>query len=88
MLKILLTPSIWFRNYPINLGWSHRLDTLMDNNIKIVLLDSYTAEFEDGTSIWIANYPYAYGSNAKNAGYLPTRKTTLKLAEYIGLHAN
>jgi hypothetical protein len=60
----------------------------MDNKAKVKLINNYIAEFEDGTRIWIANYPYAYGSNAKNDGYLPTRKTALRLAEYIGLYAD
>ena len=88
MLKVLLTPSIWLRNSPTNLGWSYRLNTLMDNKTKVKLLSSCTAEFEDGTSVWVANYPYAYGSNAKNDGYLPTRKTALRLAEYISLYVD
>jgi len=85
-LDVLLRPKLWLRNYPVNEGWDDKLNQLMDNGVGVKRLNHYEVVFDDGTVIWVSNFPYAYGSNGLNDGYLPSRKTALRLAKYLALN--
>ena len=83
---VLLRPKLWLRNYPINEGWDDKLNQLMDDGVGVRRLNDYAVVFDDGTVVWVGNFPYAYGANRLNYGYLPSRKTVLRLAKYIALN--
>jgi len=82
-IDILMRPTFWLRIYPTNEGWDKKINQLIDSRVGVKRFSRYQVIFDDGTVVWVSNFPYAYGSNGLNDGYLPSRKTVLRLSEYI-----
>lgn len=81
LLKILYTPNIWIRMGTCSRQWDAVLNSAL-NTGALERVDKYTCMI-GGIEVWIANYPYSYGS--KNDGYfhLPFRSTVFRLKEAI-----
>ncbi len=88
ILQIVLTPLCWSRNDPTDMVWDKELNNLMDNQTptlgQVNPFDDEIYEIEfNSVEVWVANYPYAYGSKALDTGGhetgLPTRTTAFRL---------
>lgn len=86
-LYFLIRPNWWIRVYPYSKEWDNRLNQVIDNNTKIKNITEYWCQFEDGTNVWISNYPFAYALLPK-VKVLPKRITALKFKEYIVKNLN
>lgn len=82
---VLLHPSFWIMNYPYNEGWDKALNEAMDNKAMVFKQGACRIEL-DGLEIWVANYPYAYGTNTVS-GIRPSRRTVNRLASYIAYNS-
>lgn len=94
-LQFIFRPAFWIRNYDTDKKWDKELNHMIDNwNCKRDLysdnsVSEYTLTFTDPIgffkpyTVWIKDYPYAYGyqitSAWRNCDKLPSRLTTLKL---------
>lgn len=58
-INFIVNPNWWVMNNSYNETWDKKLNHLLDNH-KLEIDNYHTAEL-DGITIWIANYPYAYG---------------------------
>jgi hypothetical protein len=62
--------------------WDKKLNEFIDNN-QIQLNDTYTLKVPKGLEIWIAGYPYSYGTIYKSLSgevkIRPSRLTIVKL---------
>jgi len=76
-LRVLFTPSIWFRINGVSKGLDRWMVEALDNPV-FSEVSRYTCKL-NGKRIWIANYPYAFGSLDSAAGLLPRRGTALAL---------
>lgn len=77
-----LIPSYIYQSYPTNWEWDEALNALMDK-YPIQMESEYRAIFGK-TEVWIANYPYAFGSlYGPNKTYLPSVKTRMRLRNLI-----
>lgn len=78
---VLFHPSFWLVQDAYNEGWDKALNEAIDNKA-IVTKQGDCRVVLEGLEIWVANYPYAYGTNTV-AGIRPSRRTINKLANYI-----
>ena len=89
-LRVLFNPSYWILNSPPpNEEWDGELNKMLDNP-EFGRIDSHTCNL-NGKTIWIENFPYAYGSPWANHRYhgkdiLPKRRTILKLYDALESH--
>lgn len=88
--KILFTPSCWLRNYPTSRPLSNKINKLLDEGHLPKVVDSgpffgraYTAQLGDDMTLWIENFPYAYGSVYPYGKTMPDRATVFRLAEAV-----
>lgn len=81
IIRILLTPSCWLRNYSTNKFLSVRINNAIDREADVILHDNYRV-IMDGMLIWIENYPYAFGQVSGQRG-MPDRTTVFRLVDYI-----
>lgn len=77
-IKVLFTPSCWFRNYEYNKEWDEYLLELMKTE-KFSKFFVGTAKFGHN-KLWVANYPYACFHHP-NFDVMPSRVTVFKLRE-------
>jgi len=86
----IINPSFWFMNYGYSKEWDVTLNFLLDNSELLFYDFSYgTIDFkwkEKTISVWVNNYPYAYGTQYKKGidrNYRPSRHTILKLSRFV-----
>jgi len=84
-IRILLTPLYWLLNYPYDKKWDKELNELLKKH-KIEIYDGFTIKLGD-KSIWVRNYPYAYGILYDNGlkTNRPSRLTIFKLNKMVNL---
>ena len=89
-LQILLMPSIWYQNSAFaDMEHDRWLNALLDTcPAPGPLRWPFEADYRvvlGGKSIWVANYPFAYGNTHENfaTSGRPTRKTILRLHKYL-----
>jgi hypothetical protein len=83
LIRVLLTPSCWFRNYPTCPYVDDLVNSLLDHN-QIQAVDRHSAVI-GGRTIWISNFPYASGTideGSKCTG-MPSRRTVFRLHDCI-----
>lgn len=75
-------PGYIYQSYPTNWEWDEILNALMDK-CPMQMESAYRVSFGK-TEVWIANYPYAFGSlHGTNKTYLPSVKTRMRLHQLI-----
>jgi hypothetical protein len=74
----ILQPSCWVRNHPACKYWDAELNAQLDNPT-FTDFGKHTVKL-NGSLIWVANYPYAYGTARHSAeDALPFRSTVRRL---------
>ena len=74
-----LHPGCIIRNRSTGKEWNQQLLRILDTPISISRRSEHVVII-NGESIWVANYPYAYGSSEKRGVKgLPSRSTVVKL---------
>jgi hypothetical protein len=85
-LQFIFRPNFWLRNYPTDERWDKEVRSLLDSGFVPIANDCFSAQLGK-YRIWIANYPYAFGSPTTAVGHgvdvLPSRKTQLRLYRLI-----
>lgn len=81
LIKHLFEPSMWLRNYPYSRAHDDAIRKIIRDDL-VVRVDHYHAYLQNGVSIWIGNYPYAYG-RINNSRTTSSRSTTKALNAYI-----
>jgi hypothetical protein len=71
-------PGAITRNERTCKHWDKKLLRILNNPISISRENEYWVKI-NGDNIWVANYPYAYGSPDNNREGLPSRSTVVKL---------
>jgi len=62
-INFIINPIWWFMNYKYGANWDKKVNDLLDTNeFKVNDPQGRTALIGD-CSIWLGNYPYAYGLN-------------------------
>lgn len=80
IIKIIFIPSCWIRIGHTCKDWDFWLrNALKDPQFEY--LSKYTVKL-NGKEIWIANYPYGYGSEPCSDA-LPKRSTVFLLKKYV-----
>lgn len=81
----LLLPIHWLRNSGTNKHWDTFVLKQLENPSFEPLSNSNCLVSLNGAPIWVANYPYAYGSPIGSTGgaNLPSRITVMKLKEAV-----
>lgn len=89
IIMVIFTPIYWFGEHYNNRGWDDLLNTLMDEDTKVILCSSKLICTMGDREVWIGNYPYTFGYLYLGVGTslspqtmpsLPTRK---RLRKYI-----
>jgi len=75
-LRVLFTPSIWFRINGVSKGLDRWMVEALDNPV-FSEVSRYTCKL-NGKRIWISSYPHSYGSSL-TSDLLPRRGTALAL---------
>lgn len=77
-------PIFWFSNSECSYYHDKWINDCITNGEKLVIKCKATAELE-GKTIWIENYPYAFGSIYKGdtPEFLPYRRTRKRLMDYV-----
>ena|SRR5690554_2577850 len=75
-------PGYWLSNHRASKTIDDLVNAIIDNDL-IEEVDQYKARTPSGMSLWIANYPYSYGSIYGEFGALPYRRTRKRLRDYI-----
>jgi hypothetical protein len=94
-LQFLFRPDYWLMQYEYSKEWDTLVNYFIENKEpifdKVNSIDGkiYNVSFMDVT-IWIQNYPYAYGTPSPtdsrykgNKRYRPSRLTVMKLHKFI-----
>lgn len=81
-LKVTINPAYWVSNNSISKPWDRRLRTLIKEGAEVTNADDFTVDL-GGITIWVSNYPYAYGNKRHVSSFLPTRRTRYLLRDYI-----
>ena len=90
IIKVLLSPVCWLRNYKYSKQWDKELNKLMKEH-KFTSPTEYDVMLGK-RKLWIENYPYAcfddsYNWNIPDTLYtdkrMPSRVTVLKLADKL-----
>ena len=81
----IICPATWIQNYPTSMGWDAALNLMMDNKFPVKRVSELVIEL-GSSSIWIGNYPYAFGHPYPEPEVLPTVKTRKCLLAYISAH--
>lgn len=91
VVRILINPSCWIRNYRTDKEWDSLLNTLLDYG-EIDLTRQKHGLFWcsiNNHCVWIKNFPNAFGNLYNPDGYprklsgLPSRKTAFRLHDII-----
>lgn len=88
LIRILLQPKCWVRNYSTSKFWDMRLSYMLDHNPEIIKVGKHT-HIINGIEIWTENYPYCYGERYSNMLFpketkrLPSRSTVFRLKEIL-----
>jgi len=86
LIKILLTPSIWIRNFPSSKFMDGLVDLLIKADPEIEFYDGYKVKFKGFDFIlWVANRPYASPHLHKDPylEFLPSRCKALEFFEWF-----
>lgn len=81
----LICPSFWIDNYRVDWDYDSWLKTQLENDPMITDVCHYTAKI-NGTTVWIGNYPYAYGGiwmGADNCDFIPSPLTRVMLRKAV-----
>lgn len=84
VLRILMTPKCWARNYLTHKKWDKALREQLLNPV-FTEISEHSVKL-NGVEIWVANYPYAYGSQYSSRTrekYLPSRATVFLLHDML-----
>ena len=80
ILRILTTPSCWYRNHKVDLVWDMKLNQLLDK-YDFTDITEHTVTL-GSTRVWIKNHPYAsftlYHPSAGVVKILPKRETVFR----------
>lgn len=83
LLRVLITPSCWIRNYPTNNYWDRSV-RLNLKNPDFTLINRCEVRL-NGKKIWIANHPYASVTDAEthNDNVMPSRRTVFMFGDAL-----
>lgn len=92
-IQFLFRPSFWIMNHRYNKCWDDFISYIIDNGIKPTVIDEFSMVVHvdgdttsDGVSVWLENYPYAYGTSYSRGGGVrarPSRYNIVRLDKYI-----
>jgi hypothetical protein len=79
----IINPHWWVMNDSYNEEWDRKINHLLDN-YKLKDIGEHTGVLND-TGVWIANYPYAYGTHYTNGHFYgrPSRWTIYRLRQRV-----
>ena len=83
----IINPTYWFSNAKVNYEYDKKLRKALENPV-FTDIGPYTCKI-NGKTIWISNYPYAYGSpwnGFKGVDLLPRRCTRIVLRSELNKH--
>lgn len=75
-------PAYWLSNDRSSSFIDALISEIIEKDL-VVRLEHYKAITKGGSSIWVANYPYAYGSMGLEGDLLPYRRTRRRLRNYL-----
>ena len=80
-----LIPGFWFQNYPTDWDWDAALNGALDRHEPVM---GFCTAKVGGFTVWVANWPYAYGSPTTKSGardipILPSVATRKRLRRAI-----
>ena len=81
----IICPAAWIQNYPTSMEWDAALNLMMDNKFPVKRISELVIEL-GSSSIWIGNYPYAFGHPYPEPEVLPKVKTRKRLMAYISAY--
>ena len=83
VIKIITTPSCWFRNYPTSKLLSNKINYLLDNNTKMRI--DYGVIHLGDLRLWGNNFPYAFGRTkiTLDVAVMPDRMTVFRLYDAV-----
>lgn len=87
-LSFLFRPSFWLMNHSYNKRWDEFISYIIDNRIEPIEIHEFAmtirVDGEKDTSVWLENYPYAYGVVHGDALRVrPSRYNIVRLNKYI-----
>lgn len=87
LLRIILTPGCWIRNYRKCSHIDNLINKLLDSGD--IQIESECMAIIGGRTIWIGNAPYAAGTlyEGKPVMGMPSRRTVFRLMDAIAEHA-
>lgn len=80
-LKFIFKPRFWIRNFYTNETLSWFINDSLDKGLKIKFKSTCTCEL-NGKILWVANYPYAFGTIEGVEG-MPDRLTVERLYKEV-----
>ena len=86
-INTVINPIFWIRlcRYSKDLD-DFVINALKDPDLRIVLEHTGDRAEINGVTLWIKNYPYAYGELEKDTQLVPSRRTVIKLKRAIDKH--
>lgn len=82
---VLIRPHFWIRNYRFSKEWDKFIRKCIDENRPVQSKSRYDVKI-DGVTIWIENYPHAYGrpyGDCPVQDVLPARRTAKRFRDYL-----
>jgi hypothetical protein len=84
LLTTIINPRYWISNYPTNKEWDAAILRAIDMDCDAELSHTGCTVSIAGRSIWIANFPYAYGGGyGIGPDFLPSKRTRIKLRRFL-----
>ena len=80
-ISIILDPRMWLMLFPYSRTWDNWVNKSLDEG-KFTDIGEYTARL-NGELIWIANYPYGFGTPHNGLHVRPSRMTIRRIMRRI-----
>ncbi len=86
--EILVRPSLWFRNYPVNKEFDDWLNDALDRDEPILIsVDAPSDKVHEvqiaGLDVWFKNAPYADATTTQLVCVSPSRRTALRFRRAV-----
>jgi hypothetical protein len=82
-LQFIFQPSFWITQYPYCPFLDKKINDFLDQGIKFTNINEYNADLGNLTSIWIGNYPYAFGYLYWYGKSMPSRLTVKRMKRVL-----
>lgn len=82
-LQFIFQPSFWVHNYRYCPILDEKINELLDKGVKFTNIRTGYADLGNLTSIWIGNYPYAFGYLYWYGQSMPSRLTVKRMKRVL-----